>query len=90
MNAGRGQQAPTKAAHSFQKEVRQNIKDKKRDKIIRDGDPSWGGSHEGEEVSTLGNSLKGGYVGSFGISKGNITRRGKKKKTKTKNHRIGT
>ena len=31
-----------------QKEVGQNIKDKKRDKRGRDGDQSWGGSHEGE------------------------------------------
>ena len=27
---------------------RTNIKDKKRDKRVRDGDPFWGGSHEGE------------------------------------------
>ena len=42
---------PRKAAHSLQKEVGQNIKDKKRDKRDRDGDPSWGGSREGGEVS---------------------------------------
>ena len=51
MNAGGRHQATRKAAHSLQKEVGQNIKDKKRDKIVKDGDPSWGGSHEGEEVS---------------------------------------
>ena len=32
-------------------EVSQSEKDKKRDKRVRDGDPSWGGSHEGGEVS---------------------------------------
>ena len=37
--------------HPIQKEVRQNIKDKKRDKRVRDGNPSWVGSHEGGEVS---------------------------------------
>ena len=51
LNAGRGHQAPRKAAHCLQKEVGQNIKDKKRDKRVRDRDPSWGGSHEGGEVS---------------------------------------
>ena len=42
---------PRKATHSLRKEVGQNIKDKKRDKRVRDGDPSQGGSHEGGEVS---------------------------------------
>ena len=37
-------QAPRKAAHCLQKEVGQNITDKKRNKRVRDGDPSWGGS----------------------------------------------
>ena len=31
---------PRKAVHCLQKEVGQNIKDKKRDKRARDGDPS--------------------------------------------------
>ena len=44
LNAGRGRQAPRNAAHCVQKEVGQNINDKKRDKICRDGDPSWKGS----------------------------------------------
>ena len=35
-------------AYFLQKEVGQNIKDKKRDKSVRDGDPSQGGIHEGE------------------------------------------
>ena len=34
LNAGRGHQAPRKAAHSLPKEVEQFIKDKKRDKEI--------------------------------------------------------
>ena len=50
-NSGRGHQGPRKAGHSLQNEVGQNIKDKKRDKRVRDGDPSWGGSREGREVS---------------------------------------
>ena len=40
LNAGEGHQAPRKAAHSLRKEVGQNIKDKKRDKRVRDGDLS--------------------------------------------------
>ena len=48
LNTGRGHQAPRKAAHSLQKEVGQNIKDKKRDKRVRDRDLSWGGCNEGE------------------------------------------
>ena len=51
MNATGGHQAPRKAAHSLPKEVEQNIKDKKRDKRVRDRDPSQGGSHEGGEIS---------------------------------------
>ena len=39
--AGRGHQAPRKAAHCLQKEVGKNTKDKKRDKRGRDGAPSW-------------------------------------------------
>ena len=44
MNTGRGHKAPRKGAHCLQKEVEQNIKDKKRDKRVRDGDPSREGS----------------------------------------------
>ena len=50
-DAGRGHQASRKAAHSLWKEVGQNIEDKTRVKRARDGDLSWGGSHEGGEVS---------------------------------------
>ena len=39
LNAGRGHQAPRKAAHFLRKEVGQNIKDKKRDKRSTDEDP---------------------------------------------------
>ena len=51
MNAGRGHQTPRKAAHFLQKEVDQNIKDKKRNQRVRDKDPSWAGSGEGGKVS---------------------------------------
>ena len=40
LNTGGGHQAPSRAAHSLRKEVGQNIKDKKRDKRVRDGDLS--------------------------------------------------
>ena len=43
--------APRKSGHSLQKEEGLNIKDKKRDKIVRGRDSSWGGSFEGGEVS---------------------------------------
>ena len=52
LNTGRGHQPSRKAAHSLRKEVEQNIKDKKRGKRSRDGEPSWGGSCEAGEVST--------------------------------------
>ena len=46
---------PRKAAHCLRKEVGQNIKDKKRDKRVRDGDmglPGWPGKEVViEEVS---------------------------------------
>ena len=47
LNTGGGYLAPRKVAHSLRKEVGQNIKDEKRDRRVRDGDPSWGGSREG-------------------------------------------
>ena len=40
LNAGGGHQAPRKAAHSLGKEVGENIKHKRRDKRVRDGNPS--------------------------------------------------
>ena len=46
-----GHQSFRKATECLQKKVGQNIKDKKRDKRVRDGDLSQGGSHEGGEVS---------------------------------------
>ena len=49
-NAGRGHQAPRKAAHCLRKEVGQNIKDKKRDKRGRDGDPSPEGNLKRERL----------------------------------------
>ena len=44
LNAGRGHQAPRKAAHCLWKEVGQNIEDKNRDKRGRDRDTSGEGS----------------------------------------------
>ena len=76
LNAGREHQAPRKAAHCLQKEVGQNIKDKKRDKRGRDGDPSRERSLKKERSFwTPGNTLSGGSVASRGISEGKITRR---------------
>ena len=66
---------PRKAAHCLQKEVGQNIKDKKRDKRGRDGDPSQEGSLKTERsFQTPGNTRSGGSVVSLGISEGKITR----------------
>ena len=65
LNAGRGHQAPRKAAHCLQKEVGQNIKDKKRDKRVRDGDLSQGGSCERGEVSKHQETLS--PVGLWGV-----------------------
>ena len=76
LNAGRGYQAPRKAAHCLWKEVGQNIKDKKRDKRCRDWDPSWEGSLKKREVSKHQETLSlGGSVASLGISEGKITGR---------------
>ena len=65
---------------------RTKYKRQKRDKRVRDRDPSQGGSCKGGEVSKHQETilpLTGGSVGSFGISEGNITGRGKKKKKQT-------
>ena len=60
------------------------MKDKKRDKKVKDGDLSWGGSCEGGEVSKHQETLSlASLWGSFGISEGNITWRKKKKKIPT-------
>ena len=80
LNIGGEHQPPRKAAHSLPKEVGQNIKDKKRDKRVRDRDLSWGGSQEGE-VSTQKEILSQASVGRSGISESRITR-------KTKQNRI--
>ena len=76
LNTSRGHQAPRKAAHFLQKEVGQNIKDKKREKGVRDGELSWWGSCK-REVSkhqeTLSRSL-----GSFGIWEGSVKKERKK------------
>ena len=76
LNAGRGHQAPRKAAHCLRKEVGQSIKDKKRDKRGRDGDPSQEGSLKKERsFQTPGNTLSDGSVVSLGISEGKLTGR---------------
>ena len=46
-NTGRGHQAPRKAAHSLQKEVGQNI----RQKETKELGTTWRGSREGGKVS---------------------------------------
>ena len=52
------------------------MKDKKRDKRGRDGDPSWEGSLKKERsFQKPGNTLTGESVASSGTSEGNITRR---------------
>ena len=87
LNAGRGHQAPRKAAHCLRKEVGQNIKDKMRDKRGSDGDPSQEGSLKKDtSFQTPGNTLSGGSVASLGISEGKITRRKNKQIIKT--HRL--
>ena len=76
-----GHQAPRKAAHCLRKEVEQNIKDKKRDKRAKDGDLSreWSGNRG--SFQTPGNPRTGGSGGSFWISEGNLTERGRIKPT---------
>ena len=68
-------QAPRKAAHRLQKEVGQNMKDKKRDKRVRDGDPSQEGGPNRGSFQTPGNPLTSGSGASFRISEGNLTGR---------------
>ena len=81
-----GHQAPRKAAHCLRKEIGQNIKDKKRDKRAKDGDPSREGSLNRGIFQTPGNPRTGGSGGSFWISEGNLTGRGRINKT----HRLRT
>ena len=58
---------------------RKNIKDKKRDKRGKDGDPAWEGSLKKERsFQTPGNTFTGKSVASLGTSEGNITGRKKK------------
>ena len=64
-----------------------NIKDKKRDKRGKDGDPAWEGSLKKERsFQTPGNTLTGESVASLGTSEGNIT--GRKNKYIIKTHRL--
>ena len=63
LNIGGEHQPPRKAAHSLPKEVGQNIKDKKRDKRVRDRDLAQEGSREGGEVCKRQKTLTGRSVG---------------------------
>ena len=55
---------------------RKNIKDKKRDKRLRDGAPLWEGSLKKERsFQTQGNTLTAKSVASLGTTEGNITGR---------------
>ena len=56
---------PRKAAHCLQKEVGQNIKDKKTDKRAMDRDPSWEGSLNRGSFQMPGNPRTGGSGGKF-------------------------
>ena len=82
LNAGRGHRTTRKTSQSLQKEVGQNIKDKNKDKEFRDQRRSILGRELWRRTSfhIIGNPLTGGLVGRFGISKGNIARKKKKKK----------
>ena len=73
----RGHQTPRKAALCLQKEVGQNIniKDKKRDNRVRNGEPSQEGSLNRGNFQTPGNPLTGRSGGRFQISEGNLTGR---------------
>ena len=73
--ASRGHHTPRKAAHHLRKEVGQNIKDNKRDKRARDGDPSQEGSCNRRSFQTPGNPLTCESGGSFRILEGNLTGR---------------
>ena len=64
-----------KGSPFLQKEIGQNIKDKKRDKRDRDRVPSQEWSLKKRGFQTPGNPLTSGSVGSFRISEGNITGR---------------
>ena len=66
---------PRKAAHCLRREVGQNIKDKKRDKRVREGEPSREGTRNRGSFQIPGSPLTGGSGGSFRISEGNLTGR---------------
>ena len=74
-DASRGHQAPRKATHCLQRDVGQNIKDKKGDKRAREGDPSREGSLNRGSFQSPGNPRAGGSEGSFQILEGNLTGR---------------
>ena len=65
MNAGIGHQAPRKAAYCLGKEVGQNIKDKKKDKKVKDGDPFWEGRLNRGDISKHQETLSLAGLGEF-------------------------
>ena len=56
------------------------MKEKKRDKRVRDGDLSWGGSSEGGEVSKQQETLSPAGMWELWNLRGQHNRKGKKKK----------
>ena len=88
LNAGRGHQAPRKAAHSLWKEVGQSRKDKKRDKRVRDE------THPGEGVvkeEKFPNSRKPSHwwvCGEFWNLRGQHNREGENTHTHTHTHTL--
>ena len=64
-----------RADHCLQKQVGNNIKDKKRDKGGREGAPSQEGNLKKRGFQTPGNSLASKSVASLGSTEGNITGR---------------
>ena len=64
--------------------------DKKRDKRVRDGHPSWGGSHERGEVSKQQKTLSLVGLWEFWSLRGQHKQENKKKKKKNKSMHITT
>ena len=83
LNTGRGHQAPRKAAHSLQKELEQNIKDRERKELGTE--TSWGGSHEGEVSNSRKSSLRW-VCGELWNLRGQHNWEGKKKKKSYRGH----
>ena len=76
-----GHQAPRKAAHCLRKEVGQNIKDKKRGKGARDGDPSREGRLNRGSFQTPGKPSHWRAWGKFSNLRGELNWEEKLNKT---------